>query len=241
MNLKIALLILVILVQIVSCKKDPDPSLSLDKNEVTVKHNSTSQLTPIPDQACKWSSMDTNIATVSQSGLVTGHKIGGTIIIAKTAGDKISAQCIVHVTASSFMYKEPVCVFGQSTSYVKGMEFRPLLAEEPTGLLYEGENANVWYVIYGFTGSALTSADVILKNTTENFIEAETFLQERYFFAEYYNNVAFYWDRNSIAAALYIDADLGLNVLYYRPGGKKSNHVDFDEYLQVLKQFQSKR
>lgn len=239
MKTKITLIILAVLIQIVSCKKDEDPSINLDKTDITLQHNSTSQLVVTPTQTCTWSIADSNVAKVSAAGLVTGVRIGDSKITVKTSGTNLSAECIVHVTARSFLYKEPFYVYGQLMSYVKGKETRALKSETSTALLYNGENANVRYVMYMFTSNAMTSADVMLANTTGNVDAAVTFLEERYIFVGYVDNVAFYKDGKGTFAGLNVDATLGLNVLYYNGSGKKNSNVDFDEYLKVLNKFKS--
>ena len=85
----------------VSCKKDDTatPTIKLSSNEIKLFSNETSQLsaTVTPLQSCTWISFDASIATVSQTGLVTGLKSGKTNITAKVSGSNVSDICVVTV------------------------------------------------------------------------------------------------------------------------------------------------
>ncbi|MDR3277904.1 MAG: Ig-like domain-containing protein [Oscillospiraceae bacterium] len=77
--------------------------LTLNVTTATVEIGKTISLTATVSPAdadnktVTWTSSNTSVATVSQSGVVTGVKIGNATITAKTANDK-SAACAVTVT-----------------------------------------------------------------------------------------------------------------------------------------------
>ena len=81
-------------------------SVSLDTNSATVKTGKTVTLvaTVYPSNATNknvsWSSSATSIATVSNSGVVTGVSAGSATITVTTADGNKTAQCVVTVTAS---------------------------------------------------------------------------------------------------------------------------------------------
>lgn len=78
-------------------------SITLDKQESTIKVGETTTLKvnvlPIDadDKTVSWSSEDSEIASVTNEGVVTGHKAGTTKIIATTNANGLKAECTVTV------------------------------------------------------------------------------------------------------------------------------------------------
>ena len=79
-------------------------NISVNPTNLSLEEGKTSQLTItiIPDSAnnkeVSWSSGNSNIASVSSSGLVTAKSVGNTTITVKTTdGSNKSAECIVNV------------------------------------------------------------------------------------------------------------------------------------------------
>lgn len=87
---------------VVSAKVVPVTSVSLDQTSLALTEEDSVTLTVTvgpenaTDKTVTWSSSDTNVATVDQTGRVTAVKAGAAIITAK-AGDK-TASCTVTVT-----------------------------------------------------------------------------------------------------------------------------------------------
>ena len=84
----------------------PVTKVELDKTEITLSVNGTSQLTATvtpadaDNTAVRWQSKDTKIATVDNTGKVTGVKVGKTEVTATSCdGTKIVATCVVNVVA----------------------------------------------------------------------------------------------------------------------------------------------
>lgn len=76
-------------------------SATIDQQNPTVAAGSTLQLTVTTDPAqlpVSWSSSDTTIATVSDTGLVTGIKIGSCKIIASIANGAATREVVLTVT-----------------------------------------------------------------------------------------------------------------------------------------------
>ncbi len=77
--------------------------VTLDENDVTLAPNETKQLTAtvLPEEASdksvSWSSNATNVARVSQSGLITARAAGTAVITVTTNDGQHTAQCTVHV------------------------------------------------------------------------------------------------------------------------------------------------
>lgn len=84
----------------------PVTKVELDKTEITLSVNGTSQLTATvtpadaDNTAVRWQSKNTKIATVDNTGMVTGVKVGKTEVTATSCdGTKIVATCVVNVVA----------------------------------------------------------------------------------------------------------------------------------------------
>ena len=85
------------------------PIIELNYNEVAIDEGTSIQLiaTTIPsDEIVTWVSSDETIATVNESGLVTGNKAGCIIITAYIGEDSYiySAQCVVYVCIPEGIY-----------------------------------------------------------------------------------------------------------------------------------------
>lgn len=84
----------------------PVTKVELDKTEITLSVNGKSQLTATvtpadaDNTAVKWQSKNAKIATVDNTGKVTGVKVGKTEVTATSCdGTKIVATCVVNVVA----------------------------------------------------------------------------------------------------------------------------------------------
>lgn len=76
-------------------------SISLDKSSSTIEENNTKKLTAATTPSAVevvWSSSDNTVATVDQTGKVTGIKEGTCTVTATIDGTDIKAECIVNVT-----------------------------------------------------------------------------------------------------------------------------------------------
>ena len=105
------------------CANDPyeqkaPESLTLNKSTADIKVYETLQLSVAsvsPEDATKnvaWSSGDSSIATISESGLVTGKGVGSTTITATSVMDaNVKATCVVNVAEP-----EPIALTGASVS-----------------------------------------------------------------------------------------------------------------------------
>lgn len=84
----------------------PITSVTLDKDDVSIKVGGTAKLTPTinpanaTDKTGKWSVVDDSVATVGNDGTVTGVKVGTTIITFTTTDGNKTAQATVTVTAA---------------------------------------------------------------------------------------------------------------------------------------------
>lgn len=80
-----------------------DANFSINKSSFTVEVKKTQQLSVVPETKVTWSSADAAIATVDQTGLVTGVKDGKTQIVATDAqGRKAQSTVIVIQQGGSY-------------------------------------------------------------------------------------------------------------------------------------------
>ena len=85
----------------------PVSSVSLNKNSLSITVNETVQLTATispsnaTNQAVTWSSSSPSVASVDQSGRVTGKMTGSTTVMVTTQNGSKTASCNVTVTAAS--------------------------------------------------------------------------------------------------------------------------------------------
>ncbi len=239
---KTILALFLISVLLSGCKKDDPPSINLDKTVLILHHDEADTLTLsiYPDQSCTWSTLDSNVAIVTQVGLkgiVKGVRIGNTTISVKSLSSDLTATCNVALIPQSLLYQEPFYVYGESKSYIKSQEKRALEDESNDALLYKGESYNVRYVMYSFENSKLNLADVMLTSSDYIVESVKTFLDERYIYVGYSDGVAIYTDNKGTVLGLNYDTTLGLNILYFTSRsveGKEFISVEFQKAKKVI-------
>jgi hypothetical protein len=218
---KITLLMMTLIVIATACKKDEEPKLTIDQTEISLNHDGTKQLTA--SMACTWSTSDSNVVTVSSAGMAKGIRIGDATITAKQNGQSVT--CYVHVTPTSLLFAEPCIDFTLGKSGVKNFEKRTLLMEQTESLMYEGEKSGILYMMYMFENSHLDGAVAMLQTSSVVAEEAVTYLDERYLFLDYSDDIAMYTNGNGMVAGLTVDDSLGLIIVYIKDSGKKSGSI----------------
>ncbi|MDE6031844.1 MAG: Ig-like domain-containing protein [Oscillospiraceae bacterium] len=154
--------------------KQPE-GITLNKTEVSVKPNGTTQLTATitPSDAAStsisWSSSNTNVATVSASGSVKGVKNGTATITAKTVNG-LTATCKVTVSTavSSFTVtpsKTKTLNIGQSFTFTK--KVYPANADDKT-LLFESSDTDVAEVNANGKVTAISAGSAVITVTAKS-------------------------------------------------------------------------
>ena len=96
----------------VNVEEIPVESITLSPTEMSVKVGTSAQITPIinPENATDkdliWETSDASVATVDNTGKVTGVKKGTVIITAKTKDGKVKATCTVNITTDTIDVEE---------------------------------------------------------------------------------------------------------------------------------------
>lgn len=221
------LVIALILLALSSCKKDdPGPSYSLDKKELVLVSKGTSQLsvTGATTEVFTYTSKNDLIAAVSTSGLITGKRVGETMIRVSLGTYKDS--CKVAVSPLYNTFAEPITSFGLSKAEVKAKEKRTLIAETDAALLYSG-SIQEKQVMYTFTDGKLKYSVVILSSAYSSAIGS--YMAERYVIISVSPAIGYAVDKS-----FYVGADLQSNfdwwVLYYQYTGTKSATINSQFY-----------
>lgn len=180
-----------------------------------------------------WESENEDIASVSANGLVTGNRVGTTIITVKTKDGAFSSTCEVVVNATNFLYQEPLLDFGEGKSFVLANETRELLYNRSNFLLFEGENDSVTNVIYNFANSTYKESVVLLKNNEEIADQAFLFLEQRYEYKGHIEGMHVFTN-DDIMAGISDDTENGLSVMYLKNGSDMDAKVDVFQHLHRM-------
>ena len=130
----------------------PVSGIELDKTTASIRINKTVQLTATvspdnaTDKSVTWESDDTGIATVSESGLVTGVAVGtATITVKSNADNTQKATCTITVTDGAIdLSPGDVIVFddfsGAGGSYGSGVKLTDFTADDDNDYEWSGTN-----------------------------------------------------------------------------------------------------
>lgn len=228
-----------------SCSKSEDvfvTSIELNQHDITVDYDASEKLTAVISPSgtvppkMNWSSSKPEIASVDTLGKVKGLRVGESTIMVMSADRTMSDTCHVTVKATNFLYKEPVGEFGMSITQIKQKETRSLFSEDEEGIVYEGENASVLYIMYLFEDGKFNSCGIILKEDSYTATQASLFLKQRYEYIGQESNV-FYFKGEKVNIGLTQNATLGLVVLYLplsSTGGRLANTNYIDRFGELV-------
>lgn len=195
--------------------------ITLSDSDVTIFYDGSKQLSvnyssdELKSKTYSYSTSDSTVVKVNESGLVSGVCIGSAIVKISSNDGKYNDECRFTVSPKSTLYKEPYTVFGASISTIKSKETRSLYSETTTSLVYTDTDTDVRNVAYLFENGKSTSALVTLTQTNAIATEVTTFLKERYQYLGVSSGVYYFKDRKSgIGAALQINVSFGLSVMY---------------------------
>lgn len=136
-------------------------SVSMSRTELKLKKNEEQTLQAViqpetaVDQAVIWTSSDENVATVSQTGVVTAGNVGTATITVTTNNKYKTAQCVVTVKTDATVTTSGIYLAGHThDSIVAGLVATPLKSAD---LEYRwlacdtSTDAQSWFVIQDWT------------------------------------------------------------------------------------------
>lgn len=150
-------------------------SITLDKTEIGLKPNATAKLTATvspanaSDKDVTWSSSDTTVATVTNTGSVKAVKNGTAVITAKT-GNGLAAQCTVTVSTpiSSFSVKPAKTkTIDVDSTFTITAKIYPAAATDRT-LLYSSSDEDVAVVDENGTVTAVSAGSAKITVTAKS-------------------------------------------------------------------------
>lgn len=208
--------LIILSIIIVSCsKKDPKPGYKIDNENLSLHYDGTHQFEITPNAqaiSTTWSSSDTTVGKIDQSGYFTARKIGSVTITGTSASYTLKSK--VTVIPYSTMCKEPFYLKGQDIVTTEDKEFRTLTYHSASGLTYAGENSKLRNVLYAFDSNGLTAAALLLDSAPDVINESYQFFSERYTPLGVENNVFFFTDNKNLIIEVSNDATLGFNAIY---------------------------
>ena len=224
----------------VSCSKDKDaePATVLSDSDLKLHYDDTHQYAltkgteSVSATTFKWTSSDTLVGRVDQSGKFTGRRIGQTTIKAVSSDGKVNAESKVTIEPYSTLCTEPVLDFKSNQAAIKAKEKRTVQGEDTASVAYKGENAKLRGVAYIFTKNALTHSILVFTETQAVADEAATFLSERYDYIGEDESI-FYFTNNKVIVGFLEEEQLGLVAIYvpFSAGGLKTSAT----YKQTIK------
>jgi len=214
------LILLVSLILFACGKEDPqDQNITLSQSAIEIDFEETFRLdaTFIRDgyspSGFIWESANPNIATVSDNGTVTGLRVGTTIVTVLTADRLFSADCEVTVNPTNFLYLEPLFDFGQNKAFIRANETRTFWNENEEAMLFQGENENIYGMVYVFPETLYELSYALLNIETEaELMNLIAFLEQRYDLLGY-NGEFLIFENEEILVGLSEDED-GFFVAY---------------------------
>lgn len=176
------MLVIALFVCFSSCSKDDDeeaPLPTLDKTNITLYVDETSQITYSGSDKCIWSSENSLIAEV-ENGVVTAQHVGTTIIHAN------GLSCNVTVKPKYTSFTEPYLEWGSNMATVKKhMSGYTLKTEDSDNIGYLGKGQVNAY-LYTFENGRLKTCG--FSTSLLYSLELTRFLLERYCVVKYDNN-----------------------------------------------------
>ena len=123
------------------------------------------------NKSVKWSSSDETVATVTETGVVTGVKEGQAVITAATFDEKYSAQCVVTVKGEYSGYTGMITTEdGRKYWYEDGV----LQGTEGRGKEIYDPETDAWYWLDAIQGGAVaTSKDVYQESWAGEYADNE--------------------------------------------------------------------
>lgn len=203
---KLSLILLAILtVALIGCKKDDDDNnnnnnngggsssstISLQESSKTLHHGDTYEIKAVCENPITYTSENNYIAEVNEHGLVHANYVGITNIILE---DTVSSlQFKVTVAAESNLYTLPNINFGETRSTIISRFGNPVYEDED-GAAFEKETTTTigFLVMFDDTNKVIAYSMIVKPGYGNELVNV--FIPERYVYLGESNNYQFYMD-----------------------------------------------
>ena len=217
---------------LIGCSKE-NKKLEVTPESISVYSEGTAQITTNVDDAA-FSVKDDFYATVDNTGLVTGNKVGETeILVSSSSGTSTIPITILHKYS---LYPELDPLVGKTVSEMKqllGSNFESSTSSSGT-LTYAYKNPTSYceIIMCSMEGSKIASAGALIP--TSNMTKLTNYLKERYVIAGMQNDNYFFLNHDK-------DVVIGLSVyslkyllVLYAPytSSKADNAIDFSHFKE---------
>ncbi len=190
-----------------------------------------------------YQSSDENIASVSDSGLVSGVSIGTVVITATSSDGKFKTSCTVVIEPKSKLYREPYMGWGETKATIKANETRILISESAIRIKYKGEHDYMYGVFYDFSEEDTLSIynfvqmgvpSIVTDNIMTFCKERYRYIDSSYVFVSGQDNTLCYTfqhrTKNIYCHLYFFEYNYGVVVLYYAlPNEKWSKKMKLDK------------
>lgn len=178
---KLSLILLAILtVALIGCKKDDDSStIKLKEGSKTLHHDDIYQIEAESENVITYTSENNYIAEVTNYGFVYANYVGATNIVLNDG--ESTEKFKVTVAAESNLYTLPNIKFGETRSTIKSRFGTPDYEDED-GLLYERETETIYGYMIVFDDTNKVYTYVVIVKPGYGHELANVFIPERYAF-----------------------------------------------------------
>ena len=225
-----------------SCSKDKENSnVKVEQSSASIKSNQAFRIAAKEGSGTyAYKSDDEYVATVSASGLVKAVRIGVANITVTSDGR--TANVKIDVTPVSNLFTEPAMDWGKSRAQIIS-ELGTPWNQNSTTIIYENSIAPIDYIMYGFEDNKLNSVLLLIPNSYIS--QVKTYLDERYAYAGYENDMTFYFnaltERDITLGLGFYVFDASYSAILYMPftdGMRSSGRSnDFSMFMPIIEQF----
>ena len=190
---KLSLILLAILtVALIGCKKDDDSStIKLKEGSKTLHHNGTYQIEAESENVITYTSENNYIAEVTNYGFVYANYVGATNIVLNDG--ESTEKFKVTVAAESNLYTLPNIKFGETRSTIISRFGNPVYEDED-GAAFEKETTTTigFLVMFDDTNKVIAYSMIVKPGYGNELVNV--FIPERYVYLGESNNYQFYMD-----------------------------------------------
>lgn len=160
---------------------DENSKLTIENAPLTLNYDDDFEL-KASEKNVSWSSSNDFVATIDAKGKVEAKHEGTVVITATKDGNK--ATCTIEVKATNNNFVLPILTWGATMEQVKGAVPNTLHLEISVGstLAYNtpGNPDNYPFYVYEFNSNGLNASSLSVSTDTDEELDLEDFLDQRY-------------------------------------------------------------